>query len=128
MKDLSKEERLEQEILEMAEKCGDKKWLRIKRTFFILCGVIYFLLLVLVLEGDINISNANTTGNMNTMEIIETIFYAIVALTVGVGFLAGCIMFISYGILFYIIDGSMKDEKAIAKKIGELNGIKYGKH
>ena len=41
---------------------------------------------------------------------------------------AGFIMFISYGILFYIIDGSMKEEKAIAKKIGELNAVKLSKH
>jgi len=38
------------------------------------------------------------------------------------------IMFISYGILFYIIDGSMKEEKAIAKKIGELNAIKFNEY
>ena len=118
MKDLSKEERLEQEILEMAEKCGDKKWLRVKRTFFVLCSVIYLLLLYYYLKVGINISD---------IDIVD-VFYTIIALTFGVGFVALVIMFISYGILFYIIDGSMKEEKAIAKKIGELNAIKFNKY
>lgn len=109
MKDLSKEERLEQEILEMAEKCGDKKWLRVKRTFFILSGVIYLIELYCVLK--VGISDIN----------IDTICGFLFAPP----FVAGFIMFISYGILFYIIDGSMKEEKAIAKKIGELNAIKF---
>ena len=65
MKELSKKERLEQRIEELeqlisnkAYAYGDKKWLRIKRTFFAICGVIYFLEFCLVLKigiSDINI-------------------------------------------------------------------------
>ena len=46
MKDLSREEKLEQQILEMADACGDKKWLRVKKTFFVLSGVIYLITLI----------------------------------------------------------------------------------
>lgn len=112
MKDLSKEERLEQEILEMAEKFGDKKWQRVKITFFILSGVIYLIELYCLLEGGISDINIDT--------ICGLLFAPL--------FAAGFIMFISYGILFYIIDGSMKEEKAIAKKMGELEAIKFSKY
>ena len=111
MKDLTKEEMLEQEILKMAEKCSDAKWSRVKRTFFVLCGCLYLLLLYYISKDGI--------GDIS----IETIFGLIFAPPVAAGF----VMFISYGILFYIIDGAMKDEKAIAKKIGELNAIKFSK-
>lgn len=109
MKDLSKEERLEREILEMAENCSNKKWLRVKRTFFVLSGIVYLIELYCVLK--VGISNIS----------IDAIFGLLFAPLVVAGF----IMFISYGILFYIINGSIKEEKAIAKKIGELNAIKF---
>jgi hypothetical protein len=112
MKDLSREEKLEQEILEMAEKCGNKKWLRVKRTFFVLSSVIYLIELYCILKGGISDINIGT--------ICGFLFAPL--------FVAGFIMFISYGVLFYIIDGSMKDEKAISKKMGELNAIKFSKY
>ena len=119
MKDLSREERLnqriaelEQEIYETAEKYGNRKWLRIKRTFFVICGVIYFLKIYFSLKSGISDINIDT--------ICGLLFAPIVA--------AGFIMFISYGILFYIIDNSIKEEKTIAKKIGELNTLKSEKN
>lgn len=112
MKDLSREEKLEQEILEMADACGDKKWMRVKRTFFILSGVVYSIELYCILKGGINDIN----------------IYAICGLLFAPLFIAGFIMFISSMVLLYIISGAMEDEKAIAKKIGELNGIKFGKY
>lgn len=112
MKELSKEERLEEEILKMADECGDKKWLRVKRTFFVLSGVIYLIEIYCALFGKISDINIDT----------------ICGLLFAPPFVAGFIMFISYAILFYIIDGSMKEEKAIAKKIGELNAIKFNKY
>jgi hypothetical protein len=112
MEDLSREEKLEQEILEMAENCGDKKWLRVKKTFFVLCGVIYLIELYCVLKCG--------TSDINIGTICGLLFAPL--------FAAGFIMFISYGILFYIIGGAMKDEKAIAKKIGELEAIKFSKY
>ena len=134
MKDLSKEERLNQRIEELERQIYEKdnafdkeQGKRLKRTFFVICGVIYFLLLWFALNGDINVSDVNTTSNMNTMEVIETIFYAIVSLTFGVGFLAGLIMFISHGIWFYIDNGAMKRVETIAKLEGELNAVKSEK-
>lgn len=112
MKDLSKEEKLEQQILEMAHTCGDKKWLRVKRTFFVLSSVIYLIELYCILKSGIS--------DISIDIICGLLFAPLVA--------AGFIMFISYGILFYIIDGAMKDEKAIAKKIGELEAIKFSKY
>ena len=112
MKDLSKEVRLEQEILEMAERYGNKKWVRVKRTFFVICGAIYFLEFCFVLKSGINDINIDTLCGLLFAPIVS----------------AGFIMFISYGILFYIIDNSIKEEKAIAKKIGELNAIKFSKY
>ena len=111
MKNSSKEEMLEQEILKMAEKCGDKKWLRVKRTFFIMCVPIYLIELCFVLKSGLS--------GIDIDDICGLLFAPPVAV--------GSILFICYGILFYIIDGAMKDENAIAKKIGELNAIKFNK-
>ena len=107
MEDLSKTERLEKEILVMAEKCGDIKWLRVKRTFFVLSGVVYLLAIYFGLE-------------LKTIHIPYYLEWLVLAPIV-----AGFVMFISYGILYYIIDGQLKEEKAIAKKMGELNAIKF---
>ena len=107
MKDLSREEKLEQEILKMADECGNKKWLRIKRTFFVISGAIYLLALM---YGGIS-------------DVKDCLWLLLIA-----PITAGFVMFISYGILFYIIGGAMKDEKAIAKKTGELEAIKFSKY
>lgn len=107
MKDLSREEKLEKQILEMAEKCGDKKWQRVKRTFFVLSGAIYLL--------------AFMYGGVD--ETKEFLYMLIIA-----PFAAGFVMFISLMVLLYIISGAMEDEKAIAKKTGELEAIKFSKY
>lgn len=107
MKDLSKEKELRQRIFEMADACDKKKWLRVKRTFFVLSGVIY---LMALMYGGIS-------------DIKDCLWLLLIA-----PFAAGFVMFISYGVLFYIIDGAMKDEKDIAKKIGELEAIKLSKY
>ena len=107
MKDLSKAERLEQEILEMAEKCGDKKWLRVKRTFFVLSGVVYLVVFI--------------CGGMNNIK--DFLLWLI-----GAPITATFIMFISSIILLHITTGAMEDEKAISKKIGELNAIKFSEY
>jgi hypothetical protein len=112
MKDLSREEKLEQEILKMADECEDKKWMRVKRTFFILSAVIYLMELYFVLKGGIS----------------EISIEAICGLLFAPLFGAGFIMFISSMVLLYITTGSMNDEKAIAKKMGELNAIKFSKY
>jgi hypothetical protein len=107
MKDLSKEEKLERQIRDMAEEYGDKKWMRVKRTFFATSAVIYFIVFV--------------SGGMNcAQDYLRWILAAPIS--------AGFVLFISYGVLFYMIHESMKEEKAIAKKIGELEAIKFSKY
>lgn len=123
MKDLSREEKLEQQIYKMADACGDKKWMRVKRTFFVICGVIYLIMIYYCLENGVGISNIKISDID-----FEALFYMIFGLTFGVGFVAAVIMIISYAVLGYIIDGAMKDEKAIYKKIGELEAIKFNKY
>ena len=112
MKELSKEERLEQEILKMADEYGDKRWQRVKRTFFVISGAIYLIELCFILKGGI--------GDISIDVICGFIFAPLVA--------AGFIMFLSWAVLSYIITGSMKEEKAVAKKLGELNAIKFNKY
>ena len=135
MNDLSKKERLEQRILELEHLIAKKDYdfdkeqgKRIRTTFFVICGVIYFLLLVFALKGDISVADGNALNNTDAMEIIENIFYAVVALTFGVGFVAGVIMFISFGVWFYVDNGAMKRVETIAKLEGELNALKSEKH
>ena len=107
MKDLSKEERLEQEILEMAEEYGNKKWLRVKRTFFILSGVVY--LIVFMLDG------------MNNIQ--DYLGWLISAPTI-----AGFIMFISLGVWSYVLDKTVNERIEIAKLECTLNAIKFIKY
>ena len=134
MKDLSKEERLNQRIEELERKIyvsdnifDKEQGKRCYRTFFVVCGVIYFLLFYFALDGDINISNINI-GDMNAFEIIENIFYLIFGLTFGVGFVAAVIMFIAFGITLYITNGAIKRAETIAKLEGELNAVKSEKY
>ena len=133
MKDLSKEERLNQRIEELEQQIYIKdnmfdkeQWKRVKRTFFVVCGVIYLLLFWYLLEKGITISDLIKI-DVNFKDI-ETIFYLILSLTFGVGFFAGLIMFISYGVWFYIMNGALKRVETIAKLDGELNAVKSEKY
>lgn len=109
MKDLSREEKLRQQLLEKADEYDDKKWMRVKRTFFVLSGVIYLVGLYIGLKGGITIDT-----------ICRLLFVSPV--------LAGFIMFISYGILFYIIYGGMQEEKDLATLKGRLYEIEFNKY
>lgn len=125
MKDLSREEKIEQEIARLEQLISKKdddfdkeQWKRVKRTFFAICGVIYSILLYLALENGINISGID----------LETIFYLLVVLTFGVAFTAGLIMFVSYGVWFYIMNGAIRRAETIAELKGELYAIKSSKY
>ena len=99
-------EELRQQIWRLRDAYDKKKWMRLKRTFFILIGVLYLLSFI---YGDI--------GD------IKEFLYCLV----GVPMLAGFIMFISYGVLFNIITESMEEEKTVARLIGKLEGIEEAK-
>ena len=112
MDKLSKIDIMEQEIVKMAEEYGDKKWSRCKRTFFVISGVLYLFEIYLLIKGSIS--------DISFDIICALIFSPLVA--------AGFIMLISCGIMFYITNGAMEDEKHLAKKMGELNAIKFIEH
>ena len=112
MEDLSREEQLEQEILNTADEYGNKKWLRVKRTFFVISGAIYLIELCCTLTSGIE--------DISIDIVCGFIFAPLVA--------AGFIMFLSLEVLSYIITGAMKDEKNLAKKMGELNAIKFSQY
>lgn len=119
MKDLSREERLnqrikelERQIYEKAYAYGDKKWLRIKRTFFAICGVIYFLEFILVLKIGISDINIDT--------ICGLLFSPLVV--------AGFVMFISLGVWTYVLDKTVKERIEIAVLEGRLDAIKAEEH
>ncbi len=119
MKDLSKAERLEQRITELEQliykkdyELDNEQWKRTKRTFFVICGVIYFVELCIVLTGGIS--------NINIDDFCGLLFAPLVAV--------GFIMFISYGILYYSINGTIKKVATLAKLEGELNAIKSEKY
>lgn len=104
MEDLEREKELERLIYEKVEACNEKKWMRLKRTYFVLTGVLYLITLRII-----EISN------------IEDFFSWLVSAPV----LAGFILLISYGILYYMITNSMEEEKEIAELKGKYTERKY---
>ena len=126
MNEPSREEKINKRIAELERQISirdnelDKEqWKRCKRTFFVLCGVIYLLMFNFALD-----TRAISIGDIN-FEVMENIFYTIVVLTFGVGFLAGVIMFISYAVMFYVTNGAMHRAETMAKLKTELETIKY---
>lgn len=111
MKYLSKE-KLRQEIFDMAERCNEQKWKRCKKTFFVLCGVIYLLLLWYALKD----------GSISDINFINSVYLFVVPILVA-AFLAGLVLFASCIVTLYMSNNAMKDEKAIAKKMGEFYAV-----
>ena len=92
MKDLAREAELERLISEKTKACGEKNWMRMKRTFFIFSGVIYLVVLYVGLDFKI----------IDIKYLLSWLVFSPV--------LAGFIMFISYfGILHYIITKALED-------------------
>lgn len=115
MKDLSREEQIEQHIArldkrisEMAVDCRKEKWLRTKITFFILSPLVYFIALAIANGLDIKFN------------LLGWLFFSPL-IAIGV-------MLISYLVLGYIFDGVMKDKFAIGELIGRQDAIKLSKH
>ena len=106
MRDLEREAELERIIYDKAEACSEKKWRRLKRTYFVLTGVIYLIALYCGLD-------------YKRIDIEYFLSWFIASPV-----LAGFVLLISYGILHYIITGAMEEEKEIAKLQGQLIAIK----
>ena len=103
MKDSAREKELERLIYEKAEACSEKKWMRLKRTYFALTGALYLLTFMY--------------GKMYKKDFWGWI--------VSIPVIAGFVMFISYGILHYMITESMEEEKEIAELKGKYIERKY---
>ena len=111
MKELSKEERiekhistLEKRISEMLEEGRKNKWLRIRLTFFVLSGLVYLIALSFC------------------DSIAKILSWLVFAPLVSIG-----VMFISYVILAYIINGVLKDAYAIGQMVGRKTAIELSK-
>ena len=109
MKDLEREKKLERLIYEKVEACSEKKWVRLKRTFFAVSGAIYLLTIYLGSESD---------------KIDIDIKY-LLSWFVASPVMAGFVLIISYGILYYMITNSMEEEKEIAELKGKWIERKY---
>ena len=108
MKDLSRAEELKQLISRTKDACENKKWLRVKKTFFVLSGVIY---VAAFMFGEIS----------DKEHFFEWLIIAPI--------LAALTILISLGVLYHIITGAMTDEKSIARLEGELNAtIRFDKN
>lgn len=112
MKDLSKEERIDQEvsrldkrISEMVEDGRKNKWMRIRIVFFVLSAVVYFIAL------------DKMTGLTDLL--LWLIFAPIIAIVVMVA---------SYLVLGFVIGGVIKDSFSVGEMEGRLNAIKLSKY
>jgi hypothetical protein len=102
-----REEELKRIIREKVNACDENKWMRVKRTFLVLSGVVYLLEIYNGLQSDkIDID-------------IEYLLTWLLASPIVAGF----VFIISYGILHYMIAGALEEEKTIARLIGRLEGI-----
>ena len=102
MKDSNKKIALEQRIAKLKESADNKKWKRVKRTFFVLCGVVFLAVFVL--------------GEIRTK---QDFFIYLLCTPVA----SGLIMAASTLVMLYVTSGAMEDEKHIARLEGELNTI-----
>ena len=106
MKDLSREGKIEQRISEMATEGKKHKWSRIRLTFCILSGFVYYI----ALEAGVISGTAGL--------LVWLIFAPLI--TIGV-------MSISYLILAYTINGVIKDAFAIGEMVGRKDEIELSK-
>ena len=110
MKELSREQeitRIERLIARKDDEFDKEQGKRVKRTFFVLSAVIY--LMVFMNDG------------MNCVQ--EYLGWILVA-----PILAGLVMFVSFGVMYYIMNGAMKRAETIAELKGELYAIKFSKY
>ena len=108
MKDLEREEKeLEHLIHRKAEEHGEKKWLRTKRTFLVLSGGIYLVALYFGFRND----------EIDIEYLLTWLGCSVV--------LAGMLFLLALGVLYYILDNTVKERIAIAKLEGKLIGMKY---
>lgn len=102
-----REEEIERQMYKKAEIYGERKWMRVKRTFLVLSAIIYF--------------GAFVRDAMSSLrDFIVWIFVAPV--------MAGMLIAISFAIVSYIVIESMKEEKELARMQGKIDAIKLSKY
>lgn len=109
MKDLSREERiaqLEKLISEKDEFFDKEQGKRCIGTFLVLSGAIYLMALK---YGE-----------------ISGIWYLMWLIIAPI--MSGIIMFVSFGICYYIMSGAIRRAETLAELKGRLYELKYGKH
>ena len=97
---------IERQALEKAEVFGERKWMRVKRTFLVLCAIIYV--------------GAFALDAMNSLR--DFLVWVLVAPV-----MAGMLMAISFAVVSYIVIESMKEEKELARMLGKIDAIKLMK-
>lgn len=96
------EEKLRQQIYHLREESEKRKWMRTKKTFLVLSGVVY---LAAFMFREMNC----------VLDYLSWIVYAPI--------FAGLYMYISSLVLLHINRGSLEDEKTIARLQGKLDAI-----
>ena len=98
---MKEREKLLRDLISRAENASEKKqWVRVKKTFFVLSGVVYFIVFV--------------CDEMNSL--VDYLGWLVAA-----PFMAGLIMYGSVLVTAYIHHGALEDAKFIASLNGELN-------
>lgn len=103
-----KTDEIKRQALQKAEVYGDRKWMRVKRTFLVLSVAIYLIAFI--------------NDAMNGWE--DYLRWILVAPS-----LSGGIMFVSYAVIGYMWTKSLEEEKELAKMQGmidAINMIKWG--
>jgi nucleoside permease NupC len=113
MKDLPREERIEQHVSKLEKRISEmikdgrkNKWQRIRLSFYILSPLVYYI----ALDGDIINGIAGLLG------------WLIIAPLIAIG-----IMCICYLVLGYTIDGVLKDAFAIGRMVGRKEAVELSK-
>ena len=109
MKDFSREERiaqLEKLISEKDDSFDEEQGKRVKRTFLVLSGVIYLI--------------AFMCGEISGIWYLKWLIIAPI--------MSGIIMFVSFGICYYIMSGAIRRAETLAELKGRLYELKYGKY
>ena len=103
-----KAKEIERQAFEKAEIYGERKWMRVKRTFLVLSAIIYV--------------GAFVLDAMNSLS--DFLVWILVAPV-----MAGMLIAISLAVLSYIVIESTKEEKELARmqgKIDAINLMKWG--
>ena len=94
-----REEELERQMLEKAHIYGEKRWKRIKITFFVLWAGIFLMILI--------------NGGLDSISDMLWMLGITAPMSVAV-------MFISYGVLYYIITRDIEEIKELYQLKGQL--------